>query len=54
MLYAHILVGIFVGIHAFTYGRWLKNNGNRAGGNIVYFIVLIAIALPIYRLATAP
>lgn len=41
-------------IHAVTYSRWLMHNGNKTGGIGIYVIVLIALALPVYRMMAAP
>jgi len=53
MLYIHLIISTLAAIHAFAYGRWLMNNGNRWGGGIIYIIVLVCIALPVYRLMTS-
>nr|WP_173812929.1 hypothetical protein [Dendrosporobacter quercicolus]NSL48970.1 hypothetical protein [Dendrosporobacter quercicolus DSM 1736] len=49
-----LLLVLASGIHAFTYSRWLIHNGNKAGGVSVYVIILIGLALPVYRLLTHP
>lgn len=49
-----IIIAVLVSIHAFMYGRWLKNNGNSSGALFVLFIVAIAILLPIYQKISSP
>ena len=48
--YLFLLVAAFAGLHALTYARWLKNNGNKTGAVGVFILVLIALALPVSRL----
>lgn len=40
-------------LHAMTYSRWLMKNGNKSGAIGVYAIILLSLALPIYRMITA-
>ncbi len=35
--------------YAFTYGRWLKTNGNRKGAIGVFVLVFMGIALSAYQ-----
>lgn len=53
MGYTYIILGLLTAAHAFSYGRWLMKNGYRFGGYVVYLIVFLAAALPLYRLATS-
>ncbi|QJW46790.1 hypothetical protein HA075_13725 [bacterium BFN5] len=48
-----VLFVVAAGLHAMTYSRWLMKNGNKAGAIGVYVIILISLALPIYRMLTA-
>lgn len=54
MDYMYLIVAILAGVHAYTYGRWLKGQGNKLGAFAVYLLTAATVALPIYRLITAP
>lgn len=54
MNYVYLVIAILAGIHAFSYGCWLVKNGNKFGGFAVFVIVMTCMALPVYRLMTAP
>jgi len=47
---AHILfitAGVAAGFHAYTYGRWLKQQGNLPGALCAFFFGAAAAGLPI-------
>lgn len=48
-----LLVVVIAALHAMTYSRWLMHNGNKPGAVGVYVIILLSLALPVYRLVTA-
>lgn len=47
-----ILLSIPAAARAYMFGRWLKTQGNRTGGNAVYLIAVICVVLPVYRYLT--
>lgn len=49
-----ILVSVLAAAHAYTFGRWLIENGNRTGGFVVHAIAAVCAALPVYRYLSAP
>ena len=54
MNYAYLFAAILAGVHAYTYGRWLKREGNKLGAFAVFLLTAAAVALPMYRIITAP
>jgi hypothetical protein len=51
----HVLffvAGILAGIHVFTYGRWLKREGNAAGAWLAYLLAAGAVATSVYQAVT--
>lgn len=48
--YFYLVVAVVSGVHAFSYALWLRKNGNKAGAFAVYFLVALALFLPIYRM----
>ncbi len=48
--YVYLLAALLAGFHALTYARWLRRNGNKTGAFGVLVIILLSLALPIYRL----
>ncbi len=50
MGYLFLLVAGVVSIHAYTFARWLWKNGNVSGAVGVYMLVIISLALPLYRI----
>jgi hypothetical protein len=47
-----LLLGSFTAaFYALTFARWLKQGGNKQGAYVVFAVAMIAIALPVYRLA---
>jgi hypothetical protein len=48
--FMYVIAGIVSGFHAYTYGRWLKNEGNIPGSLLAYFLGVSAAALPIVRI----
>lgn len=45
-----IVMALFAGFHAYTYGRWLKQQNNKAGALVVFLLAAAAIGLPAYRI----
>lgn len=54
MEYFYLIAALVAGVHAYTYGQWLKTQGNRAGAVAVFLLVVLSVALPVYRIITAP
>jgi len=52
--YIFLLAGLAAGFHAFTFARWLRQNGNQPGAAAVLLLVLLSLAVPIYRIIMAP
>lgn len=50
MRYLWLLLVIVAAFHAYTYARWLKQQGNKAGMIGVYILIVIGLALPGYRM----
>jgi hypothetical protein len=48
--YLYVIAALLAGFHALTYARWLRKNGNKTGAFGVLAIVLLSLALPVYRL----
>jgi hypothetical protein len=44
------IVGIVSGIHIYTYGRWLKQQGNIAGFILALLVAATVVILPGFRL----
>jgi len=42
-----IAVGIAAGFHAYSFGRWLKQEGNIPGSLLAFFLAASAAALPV-------
>lgn len=42
-----IVAGAAAGFHAYTYGRWLKQQGNMSGALCVFFLGAAAAGLPV-------
>ncbi|MBC8014432.1 MAG: hypothetical protein H7X79_01645 [Sporomusaceae bacterium] len=51
----HILLVpiILVGIHAYTFARWLSQEGNTRGAIGMYVLIAVSLALPVYRMLRA-
>jgi len=50
MQYVWLVIVLLAAFHAYTYARWLKQQGNRIGMIGVYILILIGLALPGYRI----
>jgi hypothetical protein len=44
--YLFIIAGAAAAIHAFTYGRWLRRQGNVAGSIFCFVVAAAAAVLP--------
>jgi hypothetical protein len=44
-----ILAGLVSAIHVYSYGRWLKQQGNTPGALVAYLFAAVAVALPIHH-----
>jgi len=51
--YLFVIVATLAGIHAYTFARWLWQEGNTLGAVGVYILIAISLALPIYQIITA-
>lgn len=45
-----LIVAMLAAFHAFTYARWLKQEGNKAGAMGVCFFILVGLILPVYKM----
>ncbi|MDD4599551.1 hypothetical protein SDC9_04068 [bioreactor metagenome] len=50
MQYLSILIAILAAVHAYSFAQWLKDNDNKVGAYGVYVMIILGLALPIYRL----
>lgn len=50
MDYMFLTAAILSGFHGYTFSQWLWKNGNIAGAIGVFVLIMISVALPIYRL----
>jgi multidrug transporter EmrE-like cation transporter len=50
MNYMFLAAAILSGIHGYTFCQWLWKNGNSLGAIGVLVLILISVALPIYRI----
>lgn len=48
------VAGLFAGVYAFTYGRWLQKSANPAGALLAYVLAGLCLGLPALRLALVP
>ena len=44
------LAGLVSGLHVYTYGRWLNQQGNTPGAILAYGLAAAAAGLPAWRL----
>jgi len=51
--YFFLLVATLAGIHAYTFARWLRQQGNTAGWLGVCLMITISLVLALYRLISA-
>ena len=42
-----VIAGLAAGIHVYTYGRWLKNQGNIPGFILAFLLAAAAAGLPV-------
>lgn len=45
-----LLASIATAFYALTFARWLMLEGNKQGGYVVFVVVMLAVALPVYRM----
>jgi hypothetical protein len=50
--YLPSVITVFAASYAFTYARWLKQHGNMVGAMGVFFIVMVGLAISVYRQVT--
>lgn len=50
MDYLYIVIDVAAGFYAYTYAKWLRQNGNALGALAVIFLVVISLTVPIYRI----
>lgn len=48
-----VAVAILSAFHAYTFAKWLKQNGNTPGAMGVYFLIAVGMGLSIYRLVSS-
>lgn len=53
MHYLFLIAAMLVSIYCYTFARWLKDNGNTLGMFGVYILIVINLALSIYRVIYA-
>lgn len=54
MTYIMIGIALIAGIHAYSYARVLKQEGNTMGALVVFLFISASLVLPVYRMITAP
>lgn len=54
MEYVYLVAAIAGSIHVFTYGLWVRRQGNKAGAVFLFCLALVCVALPVYRLMAGP
>lgn len=52
MDYIFVVIAVLISIHAYTFARWLGDNGERMGMFGVLFLLIMNVALSIYRILT--
>lgn len=52
MNYFFLLAAVLAGIHAYTFARWLRKEGNTLGTVGICLLIAICLALPLYRIIT--
>lgn len=52
MDYFYIVVEVVAGFYAYTYAKWLRQHGNALGALAVICLVVISLAVPIYRIVS--
>ncbi len=50
MDYLFLAVAILSGFHGYTFSQWLWKNENISGAVGVFLLIIICIALPIFRI----
>lgn len=50
MDYLFLAVAILSGFHGYTFSQWLWKNENISGAVGVFLLIIISIALPIFRI----
>lgn len=45
-----LLAGLVSGLHVYTYGRWLRQQGNSPGAILAYALAAASAGLPAWRL----
>jgi len=45
-----VIAGITAGIHAYSYGKWLREQNRRGGAALAFALAAGAAILPIYRM----
>lgn len=54
MDYIYLIAAVLVSINAFSYGLWIKKNGNLPGAIFVFCLVMVCIGLPIFKIMKGP
>lgn len=54
MNYFYIIAAMLAAAHAYTFGRWLIQNGNKSGGLFVYVVAVTCISLSLLRMIMPP
>lgn len=47
-----LAAAFLAGLHALSFARWLRFKGNNLGAVGVWVIIVVGLALPVYRLMT--
>ena len=53
MNYLFVVAVVLISIYSYTFARWLGVNGNKLGMFGVFFLIVIDLALSVYRVITA-
>lgn len=54
MNYAYVIAAVFASVYVFTYALWEKKQGNLPGAIFVFFLAMICLGLPVFRMITGP
>lgn len=54
MDYLVLAAALVAGFHACTYAGWLKKTGNKPGAVGVVVLIVVSLALPVFRLIRSP
>ena len=53
MEYIIPFLAVLASYHAYTYAQWLRKNDNQQGAIGIYVLIVVALALAVYKLVTS-